>query len=97
VTDGTGSDPDPPEPGGETPHDRHGNVLTERARDRSGVIAFMARNGVAANLLMFAMLVAGLFSFSTITQEAFPENSLDTISVSVRHRACRTAERYLHR
>ena len=31
--------------------DRHGHVTTERARDRKGVIAFMARNGVATNLL----------------------------------------------
>ncbi len=83
MTDGSGSERDAPEPDDGIPHDRHGNILTERARDRSGVIAFMALNGVAANLLMFAMLVAGLFSFSTITQEAFPENSLDTVSVSV--------------
>ncbi|MEZ5743536.1 MAG: efflux RND transporter permease subunit [Sphingomonadaceae bacterium] len=63
--------------------DRHGNVTTERARDRTGVIAFMAKNGVASNLLLFFMIVAGLFSYNTIVQEVFPETSLDTISVSV--------------
>jgi len=55
----------------------------EPARDRRGVIAYMARNGVAANLLMAAMLIAGIFSYRTIVQEVFAESSLDTISVSV--------------
>ncbi len=63
--------------------DRYGNEATDRARDRSGPIAFMARNGVAANLLLLAMLVAGYFSYTSIVQEVFPESSLDTISVSV--------------
>lgn len=65
------------------PLDRFGREATDRARDRKGIIAFMARNGVAANLLLIFMLVAGYFSFNTIVQEVFPENSLDTISVTV--------------
>ena len=64
------------------PVDRHGQA-TDRARDRTGIIAFMAKNGVAANLLMLFMIVAGLFSYSTIVQEVFPEASLDAVSVSV--------------
>ncbi|MEO0463446.1 MAG: efflux RND transporter permease subunit [Pseudomonadota bacterium] len=64
----------------------------ERARDRTGVIAFMARNGVASNLLMIAMFVAGLVSFSTIVQEVFPESSLDTIRVSVSYPGATPAE-----
>ncbi|MEO1729719.1 MAG: efflux RND transporter permease subunit [Pseudomonadota bacterium] len=55
----------------------------DRARDRKGAIAFMARNGVAANLLMVAMFVAGIIAFGQIVQEVFPESSLDTIQVSV--------------
>ncbi len=55
----------------------------EPARDRRGTIGFMARNGVAANLLMMAMIIAGFYSYNTIVQEVFPESSLDTISVSV--------------
>lgn len=62
--------------------DRYGNEA-DRARDRTGPIAFMAKNGVAANLLLLAMLIAGYFSYTTIVQEVFPESSLDTISVSV--------------
>ena len=72
---------DPHEPSGAV--DRFGNEATDRARDRTGPIAFMARNGVASNLLLLAMLVAGYFSYTSIVQEVFPESSLDTISVSV--------------
>ena len=45
----------------------------------------MARNGVAANLLMLLILVAGLVSLTTIPQEVFPEFSLDAIQVSVQY------------
>lgn len=56
---------------------------SKEVMEQKGVVAFMARNGVAANLLMIFFLIAGLLSFSTIVQEVFPENSLDTIQVSV--------------
>ncbi|MEP5938295.1 MAG: efflux RND transporter permease subunit [Erythrobacter sp.] len=65
------------------PLDRFGNEADSRARDRGGVVAFMARNGVAANLLMIFMLVAGYLSYNSIVQEVFAENSLDTIAVTV--------------
>ena len=51
--------------------------------EQSGIVAFMARNGVAANLLMAFLLIAGIVSFGTIVQEVFAENSLDTVQVSV--------------
>ena len=75
------AEPDTPETHQAT--DRYGHVSTERARDRKGVIAFMARNGVASNLLIAFMVVAGYFSFTTISQEVFPEQSLDSVTVSV--------------
>lgn len=56
---------------------------SKEVMEQKGVVAFMARNGVAANLLMVFFLIAGLISFSSIVQEVFPENSLDTIQVSV--------------
>ncbi|VVT20712.1 efflux RND transporter permease subunit [Erythrobacter sp. EC-HK427] len=65
--------------------DRFGNVAEERARDRGGVVAFMARNGVAANLLLIFMVVAGIVAYNSIPQEVFAESSLDTISVSVEY------------
>jgi len=52
----------------------------KRAR---GAVAYMARNGVAANLLLFLLVVAGIASLGSLVQEVFPEFSLDTISVSV--------------
>ncbi len=65
------------------PQDRFGNPAEDRARDRKGVVAFMARNGVAANLLMIFIFMAGIVSYNSMVQETFPETSLDTISVSV--------------
>ena len=52
-------------------------------RERGGPIAYMARNGVAANLLMFFILLAGFFALTTLVQEVFPEISLDRVSISV--------------
>ena len=48
-----------------------------------GPIAYMARNGVAANLLMFFILAAGFFSMTRLVQEVFPEISLNLITISV--------------
>ncbi len=48
------------------------------------MIAWFARNGVAANLLMFTILITGLFSlFNRIPFEVFPSFATDRISVSV--------------
>ena len=58
-----------------------GNDL--RRREKRGPIAYMARNGVAANLLMFFILVAGFFSLQGLVQEVFPEVSLDRIRITV--------------
>ena len=54
-----------------------------RRREKRGPIAYMARNGVAANLLMFFILVAGFFSLQGLVQEVFPEVSLDRIRINV--------------
>ena len=48
------------------------------------MIAWFARNGVAANLLMISILVAGLLILNTkIPLEVFPTTEARTISVSV--------------
>ncbi len=70
----SGNQPAPPS-GPETP--------SKAVMEQRGVVAFMARNGVAANLLMIFFFIAGIASFGTIVQEVFPENSLDTVQVSV--------------
>ncbi len=49
----------------------------------NGVIAWFARNSVAANLLMVVILAAGAFSVSRLKQEVFPEIDAGTVSVTV--------------
>ena len=50
---------------------------------QKGPIAFMVRNPVAANLMMFVLIVGGLLGLSRVKQEVFPEFNLDAVSVSV--------------
>ncbi len=47
-----------------------------------GWIAWMARNPVAANLLMVVLLVGGLATMMGIKQEFFPEYELDMIQIT---------------
>ena len=54
-----------------------------RPREKRGPIGYMARNGVAANLLMSFILIAGFFSLTTLVQEVFPEISMDRVHISV--------------
>ena len=49
----------------------------------SNMIRWMAKNHVAANLLMLVFIVGGLILASSIKQEVFPEVALDRIVVSV--------------
>ena len=48
-----------------------------------GPVAFMVRNGVAANLLMLFIAAAGLVSLTGLVQEAFPALSYNVIEISV--------------
>ncbi|THB78215.1 MAG: efflux RND transporter permease subunit [Desulfobacteraceae bacterium] len=57
--------------------------LTPEGLRTRGAISWMAGNSVAANLLMFILLIGGLFMGFQIKQEVFPEFDLDRISVSV--------------
>ncbi|MXX57130.1 MAG: efflux RND transporter permease subunit [Gemmatimonadetes bacterium] len=61
-------------------------------RAAGGPIAWMARNRVAANLLMVGILAAGLFSLGSLDQEVLPEHSLDRIQVSVPYPGASPAE-----
>ena len=49
----------------------------------NGAIRWMAKNHVAANLLMLVFLVGGVLLAPKITQEVFPEVSLDMIRIVV--------------
>ena len=46
-------------------------------------IDWFARNHVAANLLMFGVIAAGLLAYPTIKQSVFPDFELDYVSVTV--------------
>ncbi|MFC1498989.1 efflux RND transporter permease subunit [Verrucomicrobiota bacterium] len=52
-------------------------------KEKRGPISWMARNTVAANLLMILFLVGGLVSSCNITQEFFPDILQDTVTVRV--------------
>lgn len=49
----------------------------------SGPIAWMARNAIAANLLMMIFLAGGIWSALQIQKEVFPQFQLDIVSVTV--------------
>lgn len=57
-----------------------------------GVLAWMANNSVAANLLMFVFVVGGLMLSSRIKQEVFPEVDLDMVSISILYPGAGPAE-----
>ncbi len=55
-------------------------------------IAYMARNSVAANLLMLLILFLGLLNVSRIPQEVFQEASLDAVEVRTEYRGASPEE-----
>lgn len=57
-----------------------------------GAIAWMARNPVAANLLMLLFILGGLLMFPRIRKEVFPLIEFDTIRVSVAYPGASPAE-----
>lgn len=50
---------------------------------KKGPIAWMAHNSVAANLLMFFLLIGGIITAFIIKQEIFPEFDVDVIQIAV--------------
>ncbi|MXV96795.1 MAG: efflux RND transporter permease subunit, partial [Gemmatimonadetes bacterium] len=62
---------------------REGVDRPDLTNGRAGPIAFMARNSVAANVLMLFLLLAGLAAASNLVQEVLPDLSLDRVQVMV--------------
>jgi len=58
----------------------------------SGAITWMAKNPVAANLLMVVLLIGGLLMAGRVKQEVFPETDLDMVSISVPYPGASPAE-----
>ncbi len=65
---------------------------SEKYTGGKGLIAYMARNSVAANLLMIVLLGGGLWTMSTIQKEVFPQFQLDIVEVSVAYPGAAPAE-----
>ena len=57
-----------------------------------GVIAWFARNSVAANLLMLVIVVGGLLTLPRIKMEIFPEVEADLVVVTVPYRGASPEE-----
>ncbi len=51
--------------------------------EQKGLIAWFARNSVAANLMMALVIVAGLISYATIDRRTSPDFSIPAINISV--------------
>ena len=56
---------------------------SEEAKEPQGPIAWMARNSIAANLLMIILLGGGIWTAGAIQKEVFPESQLDIVEVRV--------------
>ena len=57
-----------------------------------GPMAYMARNSIAANLLMFILLGGGIWTMIIIQKEVFPQFQLDIVQVSVVYPGASPAE-----
>ncbi|MFP4447347.1 MAG: efflux RND transporter permease subunit [Bacteroidales bacterium] len=52
-------------------------------KKQGGIIAYMARNSIAANLLMVILIGGGLWTMYNMQKEVFPQFALDIVEVSV--------------
>ncbi|MYJ74526.1 MAG: efflux RND transporter permease subunit, partial [Gammaproteobacteria bacterium] len=57
--------------------------MNDYSGEPSGPIAYMASNGVAANLFMFAILAAGLVSLPGLERQSWPTLAFNHIEVSI--------------
>lgn len=58
-------------------------MRTRTATSETGIIAWFASNHVAANLLMWFIIVAGLISATTIRKQTTPETERNLVQVQV--------------
>lgn len=59
---------------------------------KEGAIGYMARNSVAANLLMLVLLAGGIWTMFNIQKEVFPQFQLDYVEVNVTYPGAAPAE-----
>jgi multidrug efflux pump subunit AcrB len=64
-------------------NERKSDMAVSRKINRAkGPVAWMAKNPVAANVLMIILLVGGFLMAFKIKQEVFPEFNMDTVSIT---------------
>lgn len=68
------------------------NEESEELRQLTGPIAWMAKNGVAAKMMIVVILVGGFISLFTLKKEVFPEFSADLITVGISYRGAAPEE-----
>ncbi|GAA0192465.1 efflux RND transporter permease subunit [Fulvivirga kasyanovii] len=61
-------------------------------KDHSGAIGYMARNPIAANLLMIILLGGGIWTMFNIQKEVFPQFQLDMVEIRVVYPGAAPAE-----
>ncbi|WP_423818270.1 efflux RND transporter permease subunit [Salinimicrobium sp. TIG7-5_MAKvit] len=59
---------------------------------KEGVIAYMARNSIAANLMMVLLIAGGIWTMLQIQKEVFPQFQLDYVNVNVQYPGAAPAE-----
>ena len=60
-------------------------MSTHEQQKQTGLIAFFANNPVAANLLMWFIIIIGIFTYSTIQRQMFPNVEINYITVSANY------------
>ena len=68
------------------------NEESEELRRLKGPIAWMAKNGVAAKMMIVVIMVGGVISLFTLKKEVFPEFSADIITIGVSYRGAAPEE-----
>lgn len=68
------------------------NPYDTNASSATGLIAWFARNHVAANLLMLAVVVVGIVVARNIRQEIYPLYQIDTVDISMQYRGASPEE-----
>ena len=63
-------------------HEKH---MSEEARKAKGIVAWMTKNSIAANLFMFVLLFGGVLGIMRTKQEILPEFDVDVIDERLVH------------
>jgi multidrug efflux pump subunit AcrB len=63
-----------------------------RTGEKTGTLAWFARNSVVANILILAFLIGGVIKMRQVKQEVFPEFTMDTIVINVPYPGASPAE-----